>query len=339
MGANNSQENKPSITESYQLLSTEDDPRFGEIQIYRDTQNSEIYWIKEINMEDEKSLKFYEGYIQNLMEHRRKTGKNTEFIGGEAEDFFITKNVEIFGGNSGGLCGACNMGKGLRVIMEFYERDLEGEVMRRAEDLVRIYLFFLLTNFGQDYFPEAEIWYILEAIMTVEKYMLQKMRVHGDIRTSAIFISEEGIFSLKLPLNSNILLGVAKFIDTNLTGYKKNAYIKTMLGMSKCPLAPEQLSSLSKKESNPKHESQSTESWSIGIVLLTMATLSSDEVIYNWRDKSIDKRGYAHLMNQVHQRYSPLFNELVKKCLDFDPHNRPKLSDILGYLGRRKSEK
>lgn len=82
------------------------------------------------------------------MEHRRKTGKNTEFIGGEAEDFFITKNVEIFGGNSGGLCGACNMGKGLRVIMEFYERDLEGEVMRRAEDLVRIYLFFLLTNFG-----------------------------------------------------------------------------------------------------------------------------------------------------------------------------------------------
>lgn len=165
------------------------------------------------------------------------------------------------------------------------------------------------------------------------------MRVHGDIRTSAIFISEEGIFSLKLPLNSNILLGVAKFIDTNLTGYKKNAYIKTMLGMSKCPLAPEQLSSLSKKESNPKHESQSTESWSIGIVLLTMATLSSDEVIYNWRDKSIDKRGYAHLMNQVHQRYSPLFNELVKKCLDFDPHNRPKLSDILGYLGRRKSEK
>lgn len=63
MGANNSQENKPSITESYQLLSTEDDPRFGEIQIYRDTQNSEIYWIKEINMEDEKSLKFYEGYI------------------------------------------------------------------------------------------------------------------------------------------------------------------------------------------------------------------------------------------------------------------------------------
>jgi serine/threonine protein kinase len=70
-----------------------------------------------------------------------------------------------------------------------------------------------------------------------------------------------------------------------------------------------------------------------------MATLSSEEVIYNWTDNTIDKRGYDHLMNQVLQRYSPLFNELVKKCLDLDPSNRPKLTDILGYLARRKSEK
>jgi serine/threonine protein kinase len=132
---------------------------------------------------------------------------------------------------------------------------------------------------------------------------------------------------------------VAKFIDTNLTGYRKNAYVKTMLNQSKCPIAPEQLISLAKKENGPKHDSQATESWSIGIVLLTMATLSSEEVIYNWRESCIDKRGFDHLMNQVQQRYSPLFNELVKKCLDFDPSRRPKLTDILGYLARRKSEK
>lgn len=137
MGQNNSQENKPGIITSFQLLSTEDDPRFGEIQIYRNPTTSEIYWVKEITMEDDKSYKFYEGYINEIMEIRKKTGKNLQFIGGETEDIFITKNVEIFGGDSGGLCGACNLGKGLRVIMEFYERDLEGEVMRRAEDLVR----------------------------------------------------------------------------------------------------------------------------------------------------------------------------------------------------------
>jgi serine/threonine protein kinase len=224
--------------------------------------------------------------------------------------------------------------------MEFYERDLEGEVMRRAEDLVSLALNGVYFDCFKDYFPEAEIWYILEAVMNVEKHMLERMRVHGDIRTSAIFISEEG----KLSPNTYFtiltrILGVAKFIDTNLTGYRQNAYVKTMLGMSKCPVAPEQLTSLGKKESNPKHDSQATESWSIGIVLLTMATLSSEEVIYNWRDYTIDKRGFDHLINQVLQRYSPLFNDLVKKCLDFNPSNRPKLTDILGYLARRKSEK
>ena len=44
----------------------------------------------------------------------------------------------------------------------------------------------------QDYFPEAEIWYILEAIMSVEKKMLERMRVHGDIRSVGIFISDDG---------------------------------------------------------------------------------------------------------------------------------------------------
>jgi hypothetical protein len=32
--------------------------------------------VKEITMEDDKSYKFYEGYINEIMEIRKKTGKN-----------------------------------------------------------------------------------------------------------------------------------------------------------------------------------------------------------------------------------------------------------------------
>lgn len=88
-------------------------------------------------MEDDKSHKFYEDYISELQEQRRKSGKNAESLIGEDSDIFITKNVEIFGGDSGGICGSCNQGKGIRVIMEFMERDLEGEIQRRAEDQVK----------------------------------------------------------------------------------------------------------------------------------------------------------------------------------------------------------
>ena len=111
-----------------------------------------------------------------------------------------------------------------------------------------------------------------------------------------------------------------------------------MLGISKCPLSPEQLKSLKIRVSAPKHDIQSNESWSIGILLLCMATLSSENVLYNWKDFEIDTRGFNHLMSQLKTKYSPLFVELVTKCLETDPINRPTLSDILGYLTKRKEE-
>ena len=115
--------------------------------------------------------------------------------------------------------------------------------------------------------------------------------------------------------------------------------MKTLLGVSKCPLAPEQLKSLQGGDNNPKHDSQATEAWAIGVVLLTMATLSSDELIFNKRELSVDKRGLDLLLSQTKERYSPLYFDLVSKCLDFDPIRRPKLNDILGYVARRKTER
>ena len=128
MGQGDSKHSNESVVSQFQLLSTEDDPRFGDIQIYRNPKTSEIFWVKEVIMEDEKSYKFYEEYINELHEQRRKSGKTGESLLGEESDIFITKNVEIFGGDSGGICGSCNQGKGIRVIMEFMERDLEGEI-------------------------------------------------------------------------------------------------------------------------------------------------------------------------------------------------------------------
>ena len=86
------------------------------------------------------------------------------------------------------MCGQCGVGRKMEVLMDYMERDLEGELMRRAEDTVLLFLF--LTC--QDFFPENEIWYILEAVINVEKHMIDQGTVHGDIRACNIFITEEG---------------------------------------------------------------------------------------------------------------------------------------------------
>lgn len=157
--------------------------------------------------------------------------------------------------------------------------------------------------------------------MILEKQMLVSERVHGDIRASTIFITEQG---------------EAKFYDSNLIDYRRDAYVKTFLNISKCPLAPEQLKSIQRKEANPAYDRQSTEVWSIGILALTMATLSSEEVLYDWRRYTVDKKGLAHLLDKIQDKYSPLFFNMVKKCLDYDPEKRPNLPRIISYINQRK---
>jgi len=154
--------NEEQLLSNYQLVSTEDDKRFGDIAIYKNKKSNDLVWIKEVILENENALEHYKSYKKN---------QETE------KEMFITLNSQLVGGSSH-LCGACSNTRKIVIVMEFFERDLEGEIMRRAEDM--------------DYFPEAEIWYILEAVMMIEKHMLGYKRVHGEIRSSGIFISEEG---------------------------------------------------------------------------------------------------------------------------------------------------
>jgi len=204
--------------------------------------------------------------------------------------------------------------------------------------------------------------------MGLEKEMLVRDRLHGDIRTSGIFITEDGKKTFHFPkkktefifqknhqspfhLQFHFLhfhlkkttkppkkkIGVAKFYDPNLMDYKQTAYTKTLLGKTRCPLAPELLVHLKARESSPAFDKQPAEVWSIGVLMASLATLSAEEVLYDWRATEIDRRGYEHALQQIKGRYSPLFYELVSKCLSFDSRARPSLPDILRYINTRKS--
>lgn len=130
---------------------------------------------------------------------------------------------------------------------------------------------------------------------------------------------------------------MAKFYDPNLLDQRKNAYTKTLLGTTRCPLPPELLEHLRNKRSSPNFNKQGAEIWAIGVLMITLATLNSEEVLYNWRTKEIDRRGYEHLLQQTRSRYSQLYYEMVAKCLDFDVNRRPSMPELLRYINTRKS--
>lgn len=113
-------DNEEHMLSDYQLVSTEDDKRFGEIAIYRSKATGELAWIKEVVLEDEISTSHYKKYLR----------KNDY-----RQEMFITQSTYFIGSKSH-MCGACSNSKKLVVIMQYFERDLEGEIMRRAEDMV-----------------------------------------------------------------------------------------------------------------------------------------------------------------------------------------------------------
>lgn len=122
--SNSSSEQESSLTlNSYTLMSTTDDKRFGRIALYKHKLSSQLIWLKEVRIEDENAYKHFKEYLDT---------------GSHLNEIFLTREAKIIGPNGGlgGLCGACGVGRKLEVAMDFFERDLEGELMRRAEDMV-----------------------------------------------------------------------------------------------------------------------------------------------------------------------------------------------------------
>jgi hypothetical protein len=104
----------------YMLISTNEDKRYGEVQLYQHNMTPELIWFKEVLVDTEQSFKFITNYI-----------KTESHLNG----LFITKRACPIDYNSN-VCGACTSNRKIALFMDYYERDLEGELYRRAEDMV-----------------------------------------------------------------------------------------------------------------------------------------------------------------------------------------------------------
>jgi len=110
---------------NYELIKQEYDRRFGDIGIFRDLRTGKKVWIKESWIKDETTASRIVQYI-NTPEYHNKC--------------FITIKSRLIDKTQNQVCSTCSMGKKLIVLLEYFERDLEGEIMRRAETEVSIYL-------------------------------------------------------------------------------------------------------------------------------------------------------------------------------------------------------
>lgn len=91
--------------------------------------------------------------------------------------------------------------------MEYNEDSLQTEILERKK-----------TNF---YYEEAEIWYMLERLIIMEKHLVGNFnRVHGNLKSNSIFITDDEKI---------------KFIDSTIIDYKLDGYTKHKLQLDTFP--------------------------------------------------------------------------------------------------------
>ena len=100
------------------------------------------------------------------------------------QPFFTTLQVQAAPAGAGatGLCSGCGSLARYSAVSEAFERSLLGEILQRAAE-----------KQGADFFEEPEIWFILESILQMERFVAKyPRRVHGNLRLASILINEEG---------------------------------------------------------------------------------------------------------------------------------------------------
>lgn len=284
------------VFQGYQLMGVEENQRFGDISLYKDKSTGEVVWVKEIPIDEKSTEEILDKYILSQA---------------WKDQVFITKDVYKVAPQEGFLCSAnCHIAPKYIVIMEYFERDLEYEIHQRAAEL------------DKNYFPEPEIWYIIESIMSVESVVLRQNRFHGDLRTSSIFISEEG---------------QTKYWDPTILDHKTNSYIKVMTHQSRCNLSPEYFQSLQANQKEPKSNPELTDVFAMGIIILSLATLHDDNWYYDWNMRDILWSNVNDSISELRLRYSPLLITLVEGCLKQRVAERLHLGEVLNYVEQRKS--
>jgi serine/threonine protein kinase len=201
-------------------------------------------------------------------------------------------------------------------------------IMKFEEDIEEGGRLLLITEFGDagdlrrhiknrygdgtkpQYFPEPDIWQIFVQILLAVNHIHSKRMLHRDIKTANVFLSSTGLIKMGD-------FGFSAQYDETVSGA-----VATSLVGTPYYLAPE----LWKGERYGKK----ADMWSVGIILFELMALKRPFEAPTFRDMKqivVSKTEIPPLP----QHYSADLQNICKKMLATDPHERPDAAEILQY--------
>ena len=190
----------------------------------------------------------------------------------------------------------------ISIFIEFHERDLDIELNDRIKN--------------RNPYTDPEFLYMIKSLVS-GLYLFQSQNLsHGDVRPINIFVANDGTYKISDPI---------------LSSQKPNSLAQTLMGNTQCYLSPKLLVALLNQDFTAKVNPVKADVYSLGITLLSCATLSRAEEFYDYKKAVIDFLLIAEKLKKLQKIYSIFVYELISEMLKVDEEERPdfiKLKEI-----------
>ncbi|KRX04683.1 Protein kinase-like domain [Pseudocohnilembus persalinus] len=281
------------------------DPRFQDIQIYRENGGDGQVFLKSYWCSSEED---YHNFIKYCNQRINNPHKN------------VLKLIGFTQSSENQLCGDFSKITG---YYEYYSHNLERELDRR--------------HTRSEFFNEQEIWFLLESIVSVgaflegknlHQYIQQNVqqiiflnsaqnKVHGDIRPNNIFLTNEGF---------------VKLADPQLVRDEKNAYIKAFQYGEQTYLSPQLMKALQNREIQPTHNQVKSDVFSLGMTMLEVCCLYTARSCYDYGQYQIIRPVIDDLLQRSRGRYSNFLINILSEMVLENEGQRPSFLELQQIL-------
>lgn len=117
---------------------------------------------------------------------------------------------------------------------------------------------------------------------------------------------------------------------------KETNYTKGFVAGFQGPVSPEELRCRSQRKIIPKVDCEASEVFVIGLELLCIALLISEEKFYDWKNFELVAPLLSEGLKKAHRKYSDSLVDLIKSCLDQNPEARPTIELLHKLVEERK---
>jgi len=174
---------------------------------------------------------------------------------------------------------------------------------------------------AKDPFTEGELLLIADDLITGLSYFQSQGFSHGDIRPFNIFVKDQ----------------VYKLSDPSLNAQKNStALTHAIVHGTKTYLAPELIPQVPQQKFEITTDKYRADVYSLGVTLLSLATLTNSEDLYNYEKGTINENLIRERLDNVKQNYSQFTHDLIEDMLITQETNRPDSIAVSNKVGPHK---